>query len=300
MYPNTIIVVCGPTAVGKTAFAIELAKALQTQIISADSRQCYKELNIGVAKPSDKELAEIHHYFINSHSIHSEVNAGVFEQYALDASAKIFEHHTTAILAGGTGLYIKAFCEGMDEMPAVDPAIRQKVTADYEEKGLEFLQRQIKEKDPHFWNVAEQQNPQRLMRALEVILSTGRSVTTFRTGDKKKRPFNIIKIGLELSRLQLYEKINYRVNQMMQEGLLEEAKALYDYKSLNALQTVGYQELFDFIDNRISLKEAVEKIQVNTRHYAKRQMTWFKKDAAIRWYNAQNVSAENVLSSINL
>lgn len=298
MHRNKIIVICGPTAVGKTAFSIQLAKALQTKIISADSRQCYKELNIGVAKPDTEQLAEVKHYFINSHSIHLEVNAGIFEQYALAAAAKIFEHNTTAVMAGGTGLYIKTFCEGMDEVPSVDPVIRQKVISDYEEQGLEYLQRQINEKDPLFWINAEKQNPQRLMRALEVILSTGRSVTAFRTGDKKARPFNIIKVGLEISRLQLNEQINQRADKMMEDGLLAEAKDLYKYKSLNALQTVGYKELFDHLENKISLQEAVEKIKTNTRQYAKRQMTWFKKDAAIRWYNALEADAKDILSLI--
>ena len=299
MHSHTIIIICGPTAVGKTAFAIQLARALQTEIISADSRQCYKEMNIGVAKPSAEELAEVLHWFINSHSIHEEVNAGIFEQYALNATAKIFKNHTTAVMVGGTGLYIKAFCEGMDEFPAINPLIRQKIIVDYETMGLEFLQKQIAEQDPDFWKVAEQQNPQRLMRALEVFLSTGKSVTAFRKGDKKKRPFNIIKIGLELPRHQLYEQINNRVDKMMQEGLLAEASALYEYKSLNALQTVGYKELFDYIDKQSSLQEAEEKIKINTRHYAKRQMTWFKKDNTIRWFNPRNVSAKDVLSSIN-
>jgi len=297
-YPHTIIIICGPTAAGKTAFALQLAKELQTQIISADSRQCYKEMNTGVAKPSDEELAEVHHWFINSHSVHEEVNAGVFEQYALDAAAKIFEDYSTAIMVGGTGLYLKAFCEGMDDVPAIDPAIRQKVIADYEEKGLNFLQKQIAEKDPEFWKVAEQQNPQRLMRALEVFLSTGKSVTTFRKGDKKERPFNIIKIGLELPRQQLNEQINNRVDKMIEEGLLGEVAELYNYRSLNALQTVGYRELFDYIENKYPLNEAVKKIKINTRQYAKRQMTWFKKDTAIKWYNPHNVSAKDVLSAI--
>jgi len=300
LHSNTVIIICGPTAVGKTAFAIKVAQALQTEIISADSRQCYKELNIGVAKPSDQELAEVPHWFINSHSIHLEVNAGVFEQYALDAAARIFENHTTAVMAGGTGLYIKAFCEGMDNVPAVDPEIRQTVIAGYEEKGLEFLQTQLADKDPDFWQIAEQQNPQRLMRALEVLLSTGRSITSFRIGGKKQRPFNIIKIGLDLPRLQLYEYINNRVEKMMEEGLLAETVTLDAYKSLNALQTVGYRELFDFIENKYSLKEAVEKIKINTRQYAKRQMTWFKKDTTIRWYNAYDVSARDVFSLLKL
>lgn len=300
MHTNTIIIVCGPTAVGKTTFAIELALALKTEIISADSRQCYKELNIAVAKPSDKELAEVHHWFINSHSIHTEVNAGVFEKYALEAAEKIFENRTTAIMVGGTGLYIKAFCEGMDNIPAIDPNIRRKVMAEYEEKGLEYLQEQVAEKDPDFWEIAERQNPQRLMRALEVFLSTGKSINLFRISDKKERPFNIIKIGLDLPRLRLYEQINNRADAMMEKGLLAEANELYSYRSLNALQTVGYRELFYYLENKYSLAEAVEKIKINTRQYAKRQLTWFKNDSTVRWLNPDEVSAKDVLSSINL
>ncbi|MEJ7677246.1 MAG: tRNA (adenosine(37)-N6)-dimethylallyltransferase MiaA [Segetibacter sp.] len=187
-HPLTIIIICGPTAVGKTAFAIQLAQALQTEIISADSRQCYKELNIGVAKPSDKELEEVRHYFINSHSIHEEVNAGIFEQYALEATEQIFENHTTAVMAGGTGLYIKAFCEGMDDIPAVDSTIRQQVIADYEEKGLKFLQKQLAEKDPDFRQIEEQQNPQRLMRALEVFYQQEDQLLHFEQDIKRKDP----------------------------------------------------------------------------------------------------------------
>lgn len=298
LYPHTIIVICGPTAVGKTSFAIKLAQALQTEIISADSRQCYKELNIGVAKPSDKELAQVAHWFINSHSIHSEVNAGVFEQYALDAAEKIFKNHTTAVMVGGTGLYIKAFCEGMDNVPGVETAIRQKVIADYEENGLKYLQQQLAEKDPDFWKIAEQQNPQRLMRALEVFLSTGKSIVSFRQGSKKERPFNIIKTGLELPRPELNKQIDFRVDKMMEEGLLAETRELYNYKSLNALQTVGYRELFECVENKSSLEESVEKIKINTRQYAKRQLTWFKKDSTIRWYNQNKLSVKEVLSLI--
>lgn len=300
LLPNTILIICGPTAVGKTAFAIRLARQLQTEIISADSRQCYKELSIGVAKPSAEELFAVPHWFINSHSIAEEVNAGVFEQYALDAAAKIFRNHQSIVMVGGTGLYIKAFCEGMDDLPAVNPQIRQQVITAYEEKGLAFLQQQLAEKDTDFWRTAEQQNPQRLMRALEVYLSTGRSVNSFRTGDKKLRPFNIIKIGLHLSREQLNNRIDYRIDKMLGEGLLAEVSNLYPYRSLNALQTVGYKETFYYMENKCSLEEAVNRIKINTRQYAKRQMTWFKKDATIQWLNADEVSAQDVVSLIQL
>ena len=203
-------------------------------------------------------------------------------------------------MVGGTGLYIKAFCDGMDDVPRVDPNIRQEVITAYQEKGLEFLQQEIAAKDPDFWKTAEQQNPQRLMRALEIILSTGRPVNSFRTGNIKDRPFKIIKMGLHLSREQLYERINQRTDNMIEEGLLSEVENLYSRRSLNALQTVGYKELFYYLENKYSLEEAVEKIKINTRQYAKRQLTWFKKDLNIHWINPEEVSAKDVLSLIKL
>ena len=201
-------------------------------------------------------------------------------------------------MVGGTGLYIKAFCEGMDDVPAVDSQIRQQVITVYEEKGLEFLKEQVVEKDPDFWKTAEQQNPQRLMRALEVILSTGKSINSFRTNNIKNRPFNIVKIGLHLPREQLYEQINDRTNKMMGEGLLTEVENHHSHKSLKALQTVGYKELFYYLENKYSLQEAIEKIKINTRRYAKRQLTWFKKDPNIHWINPDEVSAKDILSQI--
>jgi tRNA dimethylallyltransferase len=292
---GTVIIICGPTAVGKTNFAIKLARKLKTKIISADSRQCYKELNIGVAKPTPEELSAVHHYFINSHTIHEEVNAIVFEQYALQAAEQIFREKPAAVMVGGTGLYIKAFCEGMDNIPAIDTAVRKTVVNAYQENGLQYLQEQLQEKDPDFWQVAEQQNPQRLMRALEVFLSTGKSITNYRKGSKVERPFTIIKIGLELPRAELYERINRRVNNMMEEGLLNEVIKLTSMRNSNALQTVGYNELFDHLEHKLSLGEAIEKIKTNTRHYAKRQLTWFKKEEDIKWYNANEADVEEIL-----
>lgn len=283
---NTIFIIVGPTAVGKTAFAIELAQHFNTEIISADSRQCYKELNIGVAKPSEEELKTVHHYFINSHSIDEDVNAGSFEQYALQAAEKIFKKNNIAVMVGGTGLYIKAFCEGMDEMPAINKDIRNRIVEQYEQDGLVWLQQQVQQKDPEFWKIAEQQNPQRLMRALEIVEQTGKSIASFRKKNMVERNFNILKIGLELPREILYKRINDRVDIMMQQGLYDEAYSLFPYKDINALQTVGYSEIFKAIEEKNSLAEAVEEIKKNTRHYAKRQMTWFKKDASVSWINA--------------
>jgi tRNA dimethylallyltransferase len=284
---KTCIVIAGPTAVGKTAFAIRLAQQLHTQIISADSRQCFTELNIGVAKPSATELSLVPHHFINSYSIQEEVNAGVFEQYALQKSAEIFKQHDTAIMVGGTGLYIKAFCDGIDKLPAIDILIREKIVTAYQQNGLLWLQNEVANNDPVYFAKGEIKNPQRLMRALEVKLSSGKSITDFQTQQKKQRDFNIIKIGLELPKEELIKNINQRVGIMMQHGLLEEVKSLEAFKNLNALQTVGYKELLDYLNGNLTLDKAVERIKINTRQYAKRQMTWFKKDEEIKWVNPQ-------------
>jgi tRNA dimethylallyltransferase len=286
---NTVVIVCGPTAVGKTAVAIELAKYFHTQIISADSRQCFKELNIGVAKPSLDELNSVTHHFINSHSIHENVNAGVFETYALNAVNEIFQQNNIAIMVGGTGLYIKSFCEGMDTMPAIDLSIREKIKQQYESNGLLWLQEQLQSKDPVFWQTAEQQNPQRLMRALEIVEATGQSNIDFRKGDKQQRDFDIFKIGLTLPREILYTRINNRVDTMMEQGLLNEVENLIPQKSLNALQTVGYKEFFNYFEGSSTLENAVEELKKNTRHYAKRQMTWFKKDESVQWFQPNEI-----------
>ena len=286
MSSHTAILIVGPTAVGKTAVAIALAQLFQTEILSSDSRQCYREMNIGVARPSAEELATVPHHFIASHSIHEEVNAGIYETYALAKAAIIFKQHSKLIVTGGTGLYIKAFCEGIDDMPEIDPFIRQELNQSYATNGLAWLQQEVAKRDPVFWQIAEQQNPHRLLRALEILEGTGKSITSFRIGKKVERPFRIVKIGLEMERAELNARIHLRVEQMMEQGLLDEVKALYPFKHLNALQTVGYQELFDHLDGSINYNRAVELIQQHTRQYAKRQMTWFKKDSSIHWVNA--------------
>ncbi|MEI6585434.1 MAG: tRNA (adenosine(37)-N6)-dimethylallyltransferase MiaA [Sediminibacterium sp.] len=292
---NTILVICGPTAVGKTVVAIALAKALHTEIISADSRQCFKELGIAVAKPTKEELLEIPHHFIDSHSIHQELNAGIFETFALEKGNEIFKKQPIAVMVGGTGLYIKSFCEGMDDMPSIDPAIRQNIIELYAQNGLNWLQESVQKNDPVFWQIAEQNNPQRLMRALEIWQATGKSIIEFRTANKKQRPFRIIKIGLEMPRDLLNERINQRIDLMVEAGLVQEALALFPHCQNNALQTVGYQELFEYFNKKISLEKAIEQIKINTRHYAKRQMTWFKKDSSIHWFDATNASVEKML-----
>ena len=285
MSNKTCIIISGPTAVGKTAMAVALALRYKTSIISADSRQCYKEISIGVAKPSKEELSLVHHHFINSHSIQEEINAAGFEKYALTVVDEIFAKNDLAIMVGGTGLYIKAFCEGLDAIPPVDPSIREAIIQQYEAKGMEWLQQELKEKDPNFFQAGEIQNPQRVMRALEVMQSTGHSILHYQKGDKVVRNFNIIKIGLTMPREVLYSRINLRVDNMIEEGLMDEVKALIPFKNLNALQTVGYSELFEYFDGNCTREAAIEAIKKNTRHYAKRQETWFRKDADIKSFN---------------
>jgi len=298
LHKNTAIIICGATAVGKTVLAIQIAKHFKTKIISADSRQCFKELNIGVAKPSVNELQQVEHFFINSHSIHQNINAAIFENYALEKADEIFKNNNIVVVAGGTGLYIKSFCEGLDNIPEIPNEVRKKITEQYNTNGLEWLQQQVKENDFAFWqNTTEQQNPQRLMRALEVIIYTGKSIAAYRKTTPIQRPFNIVKIGVELPRELLYERINKRVDAMMNEGLLDEVKQLQIFEQLNALQTVGYKELFAYLHNTCTLEDAINNIKKNTRHYAKRQLTWFKKDEAIQWFQLCQIT--DIIQVIN-
>jgi tRNA dimethylallyltransferase len=301
MNTRTCIIIVGPTAVGKTSFALQLAHHFNTSIISADSRQCFVELNIGVAKPSDAELKSVKHYFINSHHIHEEFNAALFEKLSLLWIEKIFLQRNVAIMVGGTGLYVKAFAEGLDDLPPTDPDVRKKIASLYEANGMQWLRDELLLNDPQFASKGEMQNPRRMMRALEVKIISGKSIFSFRSLKERNRPFRLIKIGLEVPREVLYERINQRVDVMMKNGLLEEAKTLYPFRKLNALQTVGYQELFEYLDGKISLDAAVDLIKQNTRHYAKRQLTWFKRDNSIFWLNPVQMPAttefvENLVS----
>jgi tRNA dimethylallyltransferase len=293
---KTVIIIAGPTAVGKTSVAIQLAKHFNTEIISADSRQCYKEMNIGVARPSLQELSQVPHHFIASHSINEKVDAVVFEKYALNKLSGLFQKHDVIVMVGGTGLYIKAFCEGMDEMPEVPEAIRQAIIENFESKGIEWLQQQLKENDPEFYAKGEIKNPQRMMRALEIKQATGQSILALRSGNKTQRDFNIIKLGLELTKEELHRNIHARVDKMIEAGLVEEVKVLLPFKKLNALQTVGYSEIFEYLDDTISLKKGIENIKTNTRQYAKRQMTWFKKDKEMKWFHPSDI--ERMIHSI--
>ena len=286
---KTVIAVVGPTAVGKTAMAIRLATHFQTEILSADSRQCFRELNIGVARPSKEELQKVTHHFIADRSILENFTAADYETFALTVADQVFEHHDQLILVGGTGLYIRSFLNGLDVIPEVDASVREGVMQLYASGGMEALQEELKRVDTEFSSQGEMQNPQRMMRALEVFRSTGKSILSFRTGSSKTRPFVVKWVGLQLPREVLVERINLRVDEMMVAGWLEEAKQVFPYRHLNALQTVGYKELFDHLDGKYSLEEAVERIKISTRQYAKRQMTWFRGIPEIEWFDPTDV-----------
>ncbi len=292
---KTVYIVMGPTAVGKTNFAIALAKALNTEIISADARQCYKEMNIGVARPSAEELKAVAHHFIASHSVTEEINASYFENWAIEKATSLFKTKEAVVMVGGTGLYIKAFCEGLDLIPAIDASIRENIIQQYEKLGLRWLQKEVAVKDPIYWEKGEQKNPQRLMRALEVKLGTGSSIISFQNKKAVERPFKMVKIGLELPREELYNRINARVLTMVEEGLEKEVRGLQEAAHLNALQTVGYSEWKDYFEQKITKEKVIDQIQQNTRHYAKRQMTWFKRDPAITWFNAASIEPKQVV-----
>jgi len=282
-----LIVVIGPTAVGKTALSIKLAQAFKTEIISADSRQFFKEMHIGVARPSEKELAAAKHHFIAHLSIHDNYSAGRFEEEALEKIRQLHANHEVVIMTGGSGLYVQAVTHGLDNPPA-SPEIREQLNIEFEEKGLEYLQEKLQNLDPEIYKTIDLYNHQRIIRALEVCLVSGKPYSYFLNHSAKERPFKTILIGLNLPREQLYQRINDRVDEMAKLGLVEEAKSLYPQKHLNALQTVGYKELFTAFDGQMSEEEAIEKIKQNTRNFAKRQLTWFKKYAAATYFEPNN------------
>lgn len=293
MPDKTLIVIVGPTAIGKTSLSVAIAKELNTSVISADSRQFFKEMSIGTAKPNAAEMQNVPHYFIDSHSINEEYNVGKYETEAISLLEKLFKTNDNLILVGGSGLYIDAICKGFDELPEADPKIRIEINSLLESKGIIGLQKLLKQLDPVYYDQVDLQNPQRLSRAIEVCLTTGIPYSTLREGKNKKRNFNIIKIGLNTSREVLYERINQRVDEMIKNGLLEEVKKLQPLKHLNALQTVGYKELFDHFKNETELKSSVELIKQNTRKFAKRQLTWFRKDQEIKWFEPDEL--ENII-----
>jgi len=282
---KTLLVIVGPTAVGKTALSIQLAKEFDTEIISADSRQLFRELNIGTAKPTVAQLQEVKHHFINSHSITQDYDAAQFGHDALQVIRSLFDKHKFVILCGGSGLYVKAVCEGFDDIPEISSDIRQELIDQYNNHGLAWLQEKMRALDPDHLVSIDRHKPHRMIRALEVKIGTGKSIAQFRKSKKVHHDFNIIKIGLELPREELYHRIDARIDDMIGEGLFEEAKQLYHYRNANALQTVGYQEIFDFLDNRYDVPETIRLLKRNSRRYAKRQLTWFKRDLEITWFN---------------
>lgn len=285
-----LVVIVGPTAVGKTSLAIQLAQQLKTEIISADSRQIYKELEIGTAKPTQEELSAVKHHFINIKSIAEDYDAGQFGRDALALIHELFKKFDNLIFCGGSGLYVKAVVEGFDDMPEIVEGIREKIIEEYEEKGLKWLQQQVEASDPDYYSIVDQKNPQRLMRALELNYSTGQTLDKLQRKNRLTHSFNIVKIGLELDREELYHRIDTRMEVMIEAGLFEEAKRFYMQRELNALQTVGYQEIFGFMDGLYDKDEAIRLLKRNSRRYAKRQMTWFKKDKEIRWFKPDQLS----------
>jgi tRNA dimethylallyltransferase len=277
--------------------AIGIAEKLRTAIVSADSRQCYREMTIGTAKPSTGELKQVKHYFIDEFPVTQMLSAADFEALALQYLEEIFKTRNAAVVCGGTGLYIKALCEGLDEMPEADGLVVALAEEEYKKHGIAWLQQAVQMEDPEFYAQGEMQNPARLLRALSFVRTTGKSIIDYRTASKKQRPFHIIKIGLQLPREVLYNRINGRVDKMMSHGLLAEVEKLYPFRHLKNLQTVGYTELFDYMDGKYSLDEAVDKIKQHTRNYAKRQMTWFRKDPEFTWFDADDAQiTEKILA----
>ena len=283
--PNSLITIIGPTAIGKTSLSIDIANHFGCDILSCDSRQFYKELLIGTAPPSPEEQAQAKHYFIHDRSIFDDYTVGDYENDAISLLDELYQENDKAILIGGSGLYVDAVLKGFDEFPEIDSQIRIQLQQELEEKGLEFLQDKLKELDVEYSKIVDIQNPQRVIRALEVCIGTGKTFTEFRVRKVKERNFVPIKIGLNIDRDKLYERINLRVDLMMEAGLLAEAKKMYPHKEINSLQTVGYRELFRYFDGEFTLEFAVSEIKKNTRRFAKRQLTWFRKDKDIKWFD---------------
>ena len=282
---KTLIVITGPTAVGKTALCLDVAKHFHIPVINADSRQIFRELKIGTAPPTEEQMQQVHHDFVGMLGLDDYYSASLFEQQVLELLDRQFLTSDYALMAGGSMMYIDAVCDGIDDIPTIDDQTRTMLKQRLADEGLEALCDELRQRDPEYYEIVDRQNPRRVVHALEICLMTGKTYTSFRKREKRQRPFNIIKIGLNRPREELYDRINRRVDQMMADGLLEEAKALYPRRHLNALNTVGYKELFDYIDGRWPLEEAVERIKGNTRRYARKQLTWFKKDESIRWFH---------------
>ncbi len=286
---HTLIVVLGPTGVGKSEISLHLARHFQTEIISADSRQFFRELYIGTAVPSPEDLKAVPHHFIQTKSIHDYYNVSEYEVEALHIIDELFKRNNPIILTGGSMLYVDTICKGIDDIPTVDPTIRDEVIEWYKENGMVALQKRLLELDPEYYHQVDLNNPKRLLHAVEICLMSGKSFTSFRRNTPKERPFRIMKIGINQDRSILYERINQRVLKMMEAGLLDEAKSVYPFRNLNSLNTVGYKELFAYLDGDCSLEEAVDLIQRNSRKYARKQLTWFRRDQEIKWFDPNQV-----------
>jgi tRNA dimethylallyltransferase len=282
---KTLIVITGPTAVGKTQLCLDIARHFDIPVINADSRQIYKELSIGTAKPTDAEMQGIKHYFVGTLSLHDYYSASLFEQQVLEVLEDLFKTSNYALMSGGSMMYIDAVCDGIDDIPTIDDITRETMKRRLEEEGLEKLCEELQRLDPEYYAIVDRQNPKRVVHALEICTMTGKTYTSFRKREQKQRPFKIVKIGLNRDRDELYHRINVRVDQMMQQGLLKEAENVYALREQNALNTVGYKELFNYLEGRWPLEEAVERIKGNTRRYARKQLTWYKKDPNIRWFH---------------
>ena len=289
----TLLLIVGPTGVGKTELALRVAERYRCPIINCDSRQVYRHIPIGTAAPTAEEQTRVKHYMVATRELEEDYNAGQYERDALTLLEELFKTHEVVVMTGGSMLYADAVCKGLDDLPSVPFSIRASVQNAYEEKGLAWLQAEVQRLDPKYWEEVDRQNPARLMHCVELCRATGKPYSSLRTKTTKVRPFRIVKIGLDRPREELYTRIDERVKQMVAEGLVEEARSVYPKRALNSLQTVGYRELFDYFDGRYDLDRAIELIQQNTRHYAKRQMTWFRRDTEIQWLNANDIYEKN-------
>ena len=284
---KTLIVITGPTAVGKTDLCLDIARHYGVPIINADSRQIYKELLIGTARPTEEQMQLVRHYFVGTLSLEDYYSASLYEQQVMSLLEELFRESDYALLSGGSMMYIDAVCNGIDDIPTIDDATRELMKRRLAEEGLQSLCEELQRLDPEYYEIVDQRNPRRVVHALEICVMTGQTYTSFRKREEKQRPFRIVKIGLNREREQLYDRINRRVDEMMAAGLLEEARQMYPRRELNALNTVGYKELFDFLDGRWPLAEAIERIKGNTRRYARKQLTWYKKDPQIEWFSPE-------------
>lgn len=295
MKNKTLIVITGPTGVGKTEATLRIAEHFNIPVINADSRQIFSEIPIGTAAPTAEQQQRVHHYFVGNHHLEDYYSASLYEQEVLNIINN--QHAPISLLSGGSMMYIDAVCNGIDDIPTIRPEIREEMMKRLETEGLEQMCKLLRELDPEHWEIVDRNNPRRVIHALEICIQTGKTYTSFRTNTIKERPFNIIKIGLNRNRDELYSRINQRVLDMIEEGMIEEAQKVYPKRSLNSLNTVGYKELFEYLDGLTTLDEAIFKIQSNTRKYARKQLTWYKKDVAFQWFNPDNV--EEILNYIH-